>query len=148
MDAVQALVHKIKGAWIGGKVTSMLFLDIEGTFPNMDNASLVKNLIKRRIPKDIFTFIANMLKDRATVLKFHGYTLDTITLNNGIGQGDLLSMAIYQFYNADLLDILEIKDEAAIAYVNDAIIVTTGSTFHDIHSKLVQMMTKPGGALN
>ena len=46
-----------------------------------------------------------MLMDRTTVLKFDNYPLDVITLNNGIGQGNPLSMALYQIYNVDILDI-------------------------------------------
>ena len=41
----------------------------------------------------------------------------------------LLSMVLYQFYNADLLDIPKDEDEAAIAYVDDAILTATASTF-------------------
>ena len=34
MDMVHLLIHKIKGAWCKGKVVSILFLDVEGAFPN------------------------------------------------------------------------------------------------------------------
>ena len=37
IDTVQVLVHRIKSDWRRGKVTSVLFLDIEGAFPNVDN---------------------------------------------------------------------------------------------------------------
>ena len=146
-DAVQLLTHKIKGAWRQRKVVSVLFLDIEGAFPNADNKKLLQNLTKRKIPRALISFIANMLKDRTTVLKFDGYISETITLNNGIGQGDPLSMALYQFYNADLLDIPEGNMEDAIAYVDDAILIASGKTFHDTHERLSSMMTRAGGAI-
>jgi ribonuclease HI len=146
-DAVQVLIHRIKSDWRKGKVVSVLFLDIEGAFPNANNGRLIKNLSKRKLPHDIIKFVANMLKDRSTVLKFDGYMSERITLNNGIGQGDPLSMALYQFYNADLLDIPEGKDEEAIAYVDDAILITSGKDFQDTHDKLSAMMTRPGGAI-
>ena len=146
-DAVQLLTHNIKNAWRKGEVTSVLFLDIEGAFPNAANEQLVKNLAKRKIPRVLISFIENMLKDRTTVLRFDGYTSGAITLNNGIGQGDPLSMALYQFYNADLLDIPEGPDEGAIAYVDDAILMATGTNFHLTHEKLARMMTRKGGAL-
>ena len=147
-DAVQLLTHKIKNAWRKGEVTSVLFLDIEGAFPNAVNEQLTKNLAKRKIPRVLISFIENMLKDRITVLKFDGYTSEAIVLNNGIGQGDPLSMALYQFYNADLLDIPEGPDEGAIAYVDDALLLATGTNFHQTHAKIVNMMTRTGGALD
>lgn len=88
-----------------------------------------------------------MLKNRSTVLKFDGYTSDAIVLNNGIGQGDPLSMALYQFYNADILDIPAGREETAIAYVDDAILIASGATFQDTHDVLEKMMTRAGGAI-
>ena len=146
-DAVQILVHRIKGAWRKGEVASALFLDIEGAFPNADNEQLIRNLTKRRVPSDLVQFTANMLRNRSTILRFDGYTSSTIKLNNGIGQGDPLSMALYQFYNADLLDVPKNKDEAAIAYVDDALLITTGKDFRITHDKLREMMTRQGGAI-
>ena len=146
-DAVHLLVNKIKNAWRKGKVVSVLFLDIEGAFPNADNVQLIRNLTKRKIPQDLVAFVANMLKDRSTELRFDGYTSTEIILNNGIGQGDPLSMALYQFYNADLLDIPQGKEESAIAYVDDAILVAEGADFHQAHERISNMMEKEDGAL-
>ena len=146
-DAVHLLVHNIKGAWRKGKVMAVLFLDIEGAFPNADNGQLTRNLRKRGIPTKLIEFVANMLKDRSTAIKFDDHVSGNFTLNNGIGQGDPLSMALYQFYNADLLDIPRDEDEAAIAYVDDAILTATASTFQQAHDKLADMMTRQGGAI-
>ena len=49
-DALQYLIYKIKDAWRQGKVTSILFLDVEGAFPNMVSDRLIHNLQKRKIP--------------------------------------------------------------------------------------------------
>ena len=146
-DAVHLLVHTIKSAWRKGKVTSVLFLDIEGAFPNADNEQLIKNLTKRQLPRTLITFIANMLKDRRTNLKFDGYVSESITLNNGIGQGDPLSMALYQFYNADLLEVPMGNEESAIAYVDDAILIATAKDFHEAHERILDMMTRKDGAI-
>jgi len=40
------LTNKVKVAWRIGKVTSVLFLDIEGAFPNANPERLVHNLRK------------------------------------------------------------------------------------------------------
>ena len=94
-DAVQLLVHRIKGEWCKGKVVSVLFLDIEGAFPNAVNKQLIHNLKTRRVPTIIVKFIANMLSDRSTTLRFDDHTSEPIPIDNGIGQGDPLSMALY-----------------------------------------------------
>ena len=68
-----------------------------------------------------------------------------IDIDNGIGQGDPLSMILYQFYNVDLLDIPTEKGETAIAYVDDTLLLATAVNFHEAHDKLVSMMTREGG---
>ena len=118
-DAVHLLVHKIKSAWRQGEVVSVLFLDVEGAFPNAVPDRLIHNLRKRKIPRRYTNFIEKMLEERITVLKFDDHISDSIN-NNGIGQGDPLSMVLYQFYNADILDVPNQANEAAIAYVDDA----------------------------
>lgn len=61
MDAMHLLAHKIKTSWRAGKVTLVLFLDIEGTFPNVVPSYLVHNLRKRKVPSKIVNFVHNML---------------------------------------------------------------------------------------
>jgi len=86
-----------------------------------------------------------MLQGRITTLKFDGYVSDPIQIDNGIGQGDPLSMILYQFYNADLLDIPKCKEESATAFVDNATMIATTDTFPKAHEILVDMMTRPGG---
>jgi hypothetical protein len=45
-DTLHYLVHKIKETWHGGKIAAILFLDIEGAFPNAIPARLIHNLQK------------------------------------------------------------------------------------------------------
>lgn len=144
-DAVHLLVHKIKSAWRQGNVVSVLFLDVEGAFPNAVPEKLVHNLRKRRIPLRYLNFIAGMLEGRTTYLRFDDHTSNAINIDNGIGQGDPLSMVLYQFYNADILDIPQHTSEAAIAYVDDALIMATAKDFDSTHEILEDMMTRPGG---
>jgi ribonuclease HI/exonuclease III len=146
-DAIHYLVYKIKDAWRKKQVVSVLFLDIEGAFPNAVNQRLLHNLAQRKVPLKITRFVENMLKDRTTWLKFDDHVSESIEIDNGIGQGDPLSMVLYQYYNADLLDIPASAAEFAAAYVDDAILVATAKTFEDTHSMLENMMTREGGAI-
>ena len=74
-----------------------------------------------------------------------GYMSEPIVIDNGIGQGDLLSMGLYQYYNADLLDIPRNKGESSLAYIDDASMIVTADTFAKVHNILVDMMTRAGG---
>jgi len=147
-DTIHYLVYKIKDAWRKRQVTLVLFLDIEGAFPNAVNEQLICNLIKRKVPTKIVEFVKNMLQGRSTYLKFDDFTLKNICMENGIGQGDPLSMVLYQFYNADILDMPNTKNEAAAAYVDDTILIATAKTFEEMHQILMDMMTREGGAMD
>jgi len=104
-DAVHMLVDRIKRAWRKGKVVSILLLDVEGTFSNAVTDRLLHNLCKRRILEAYVKIIQQVLVDCCTKLKFDNFVLDNILINDGIGQGDPLSMVLYILYNADLLEI-------------------------------------------
>ena len=147
MDTLHTLTYFIKDAWRKKQVVSVLFLDIKGAFPNAVNERLVHNLKTRRVPVKIVEFIWNMLRGHSTALKFDDYVSDNININNSIGQGNPLSMVLYQFYNADLLDILNGTKEAAAAYVDDTILIATVTNFAQTHEILLDMMTRPGGAM-
>ena len=144
-DAVHLLVHWIKSDWCKGNLTSVLFLDVEGAFPNTVPAILVHNLQKRKILCKYVRFIAGMLEGRTTHLKFDDYTSDPINIDNGIGQGDPLSMVLYQYYNADILNIPTQPKESAIAYVDNVLIMALAENFRKTHKILASMMTREEG---
>ena len=56
-------------------------------------------------------------------------------------------MVLYQYYNTDLLDIPNSLNKLAAAYVDDAILVATASTFEGAHTILEDMMLRKGGAM-
>ena len=147
-DAIHALIYKIKDAWRKKKVISVLFLDIEGAFPNAVNDKLLRNMKKRQVPVKLIQFTENLLRNRTTRLKFDDFTSEDIQIDNGIGQGDPLSMILYQYYNAGLLDIPKNTNESAMAYVDDAILIASGTNFIETHETLTDMMTRAGGAID
>jgi hypothetical protein len=69
----------------------------------------------RRVLTKIVEFISNMLKGRYTALKFDDHESGRIAVDNRIGQGDPLSMALCQYYNVYLIDVPESTNEAAAA---------------------------------
>ena len=144
-DAMHLLANTIKTSWRAGKVTSALFVDIEGAFPNAVPSRLEHNLHNHCVPRKIVDFIHNMLQGRVTTLKFNGYMLQPIAIDNGIGQGDPLSMGMYQYYNTDLLDIPKEEGESAMAYMDNSVMIAIADTFQETHKKLLSMMTREGG---
>jgi hypothetical protein len=125
-DSLHLLEATIKHAWRNHQVVSVLFLDIEGAFPNAVNDRLIHNMRSRKIPENIISFTRLALANRQTKMKFDGYlSNDWIPINNGIGQGDPLSMVLYIIYNADLLEISNgrEKTERAQAFVDDTMLM-------------------------
>ena len=147
VDAIHYLIHKICKAWRGGNVASVLFLDVEGAFPNAVTTKLIHNLKKRRVPTAIISFVEQLLQNRRTRLKFDDYLSETIDIANGIGQGDPLSMLLYIFYNADLLELSDNLGEDVIGYVDDIAMLATGADFAETTQKLKNLMIKEGGGL-
>ena len=141
-DTMHLLIYRIKDTWCKGKVVSVLFLDIEGAFPNAVVEKLVHNMRKCKVPTKIINFTEKMLANRATRLRFDDYKSNEILIGNGIGQGDPLSMGLYQFYNADLLDIPADTNELTVTFIDDALMGAIANTFKEMHKTLAGMMSR------
>jgi hypothetical protein len=89
-----------------------------------------------------------MLTGRRIYLKYDGYTLEPLKIDNGIGQEDPLSMVLYQYYNADVLDIPSDNSESALAYVDDTILIAMVDNFMEAYNKLANIMCREGGVLD
>ena len=149
-DSMHLLVQKVKHAWQQKQVASVLFLDIEGAFPNAVTERLLHNMWKRGVPVKYIAFVKNLLRDRRTILHFDDYVSSAIQITNGIGQGDPLSMILYIFYNSDILSIPKITqkmNEYVLSFVDDTTLLAMGSSFKVTHQILADMMTRDGGAI-
>ena len=143
VDVIHCLISKIHKAWNQNKVVSILFLNVEGTFPNAVTACLMHNMKQQRIPTSMINFVQNLLTKRSTCIKFDNYVSELFALENGIGQGDPLSMILYILYNADLLDLpVNNEEEDALSYVDDIALVTTGDDLYQTTQRLENIMTK------
>ena len=78
--------------------------------------------------------------NRRTQLLFDDFVSEPMDITNGTTQGCPLSMLLYAFYNADLIEIAQGKDELASGYVDDCALLATGSTLDDCHLKFKEMM--------
>ena len=147
-DSMHLLVHRIKQAWRRKNVVSILFLDIEGAFPNAVKECLVHNMRRHRVPTVIVNMVERILTDRSARLRFDDYVSEPFPLLNGIGQGDPISMIIYLFYNADLVRVAKGPNELAVAFVDDTALLAEGPSFTDTHSTLRRMMNRDNGAFD
>ncbi|KAJ8582676.1 hypothetical protein M405DRAFT_698294, partial [Rhizopogon salebrosus TDB-379] len=108
----------------------------------------------RSIPKAIIDFTEQVLTGRQTQLRFDEFTLDWIPINNGIGQGDPLSMVLYIIYNSDLVDVAkkrhgkEAIQELTLAFVDDAAFIAIAKDFNATHDILKNMLERWGGGLD
>ena len=135
----------VKATWRHKQVVSTLFLDVEGAFPNTVMEQLLHNLRKRRVPERYVAFVHNMLTLRRTRLKLDDHTSSWFTLDNGISQGDPLSMILYLYYNADVLDVAHGRHELGLGYVDDMAYVVVAKSFREAHRILGNMMSHPEG---
>ena len=123
----------------------VLYLDVEGAFPNAVTDKLLHNLWKRKIPKVYVKFIEALLTNGHTRMKFDDFISDFIHISNGIGQGDPLSMLLHIVYNADLLELTEGPREESLGYVDDAMIMAEGKDLEETMEILTYFMTREEG---
>ena len=147
-DAMHLVVQKIKDAWRAKKVASILFLDIQAAFPNTVKERLIHNMKSRRVPTIYIRLFERMLSDRQTRLRFDDFLSDPIQILNGTTQGCPLSMLLYAFYNAELIEIACGKNELATGFVDDCAFVAVANSLEETHTILKDMMERPNGGLD
>ena len=149
-DSMLLMTNAIKDAWRTKKVASVLFLDVQGAFPNVVKEMLIHNMRSRGVPSKYVHLTQLMLTGRKTRLSFDDFMSDFIKINNGNNQGCPLSMLFYSFYNAGLLELSppDSRDERQFGFVDDVALLATGLTIDATHQKLKSMMERPGGAFD
>jgi len=70
-DTIHYLMGKVKSAWGQKKVTSVLFLDVEGSFPNTVMYRLIHNLKKCNLLCQVHRMAAVRTKNQTQVQRIH-----------------------------------------------------------------------------
>jgi len=81
-----------------------------------------------------------------TILTFDNYKSKPFKVTNGLDQGDPTSSVFYNFYNADLIEPSRDPNELKSAFVDETMFFVAGNTFQENNTKLINMMTRRGGA--
>ena len=89
-----------------------------------------------------------MLEGRRTKLKFDDFISETIWINNGIGQGDPLSMILYILYNADLLEIASSPEEESLGYVDDVMVMAEAENLDKMVETISDFMNHENGGFD
>ena len=144
------LTHTIKEKWRQKKVASVLFLDVQGAFPNVVKEVLIHNMRQRSVPEKYVRLVDQMLTGRKTRLSFDDFVSDPIAIDNGNNQGCPLSMIYYAFYNAGLLELSPpgSRNEWQFGFVDDVALLATGDNFAETHKRLADMMGRTGGVFD
>ncbi|KAG9221604.1 hypothetical protein CCMSSC00406_0006763 [Pleurotus cornucopiae] len=124
MDSIHLMTKTVMDAWRRGEVASALFLDVKGAFPSVAVDRLEHNLRMAGIPRES----------------------DPFPVENGLDQGDAMSVILYLLYNAGILATVKgNKKELGLLFIDDAAIVVTGATFTEAHARLKEIMMGDGG---
>ena len=149
-DSMLVLTHSIKEAWRRKKVASVLFLNVQGAFPNLVKETLLHNMRQQGVPTKYIMVTELILTGRKTRLLFDNYLSSFIPITNGNNQGCPLSMIFYVFYNAGLLEISppNAPNEKQFSFVDDVALLAIGNTFGETYDKLTNMMSRPNSAFS
>lgn len=82
------------------------------------------------------------INGRKTILNFDDFTSESFKIGNGCDQRDPLSVVLYNFYNADLLEVVKPKqNEMEIGYIDNVNLLKVVKTFAAANKGLKDMMS-------
>jgi len=103
---LQLIKEKIYTVWsnIRRRVVSLLNLNEKNAFNNVMHSKLLHDMKKRKVSKLLLEFVKNFLKDWCIMIIINDYMMMKCSVNINILQDFLLSLILYLFYNANLLE--------------------------------------------
>lgn len=105
-------------------------MDVTGAYDNALHTRLLHNLRKRRLGA-LVPWISAFLTGRSTRIRMAEGVLEAIPTTTGIPQESPLSLILYLFYNADLIEDCSRDGVVASGWVDDVSLITEGKTEED-----------------
>ena len=131
-SAEQALIllqEHIYKAWRSRKVLSLVSFDVKGAYNGVHKDRLLQRLQAREIPWLYVNWIDTFCSNRTATLQVNRYTSEHKTLlQSGLLQGSSLSLILFLFFNADLVQRTLNGNEGSIAFVDDYTAWVTGAS--------------------
>jgi hypothetical protein len=124
---LELLTEQIRTVWSSKKhVASVLSLDISGAFDTVNHVRLLDNLREKQVPIWFVRTVRSFLSERTTTIVVDGEETAPWQLLAGVPQGSPLSPILFLFYNALLLEVLNLPDMrmSALGFVDDINLLT------------------------
>jgi hypothetical protein len=103
--ALDFLVQQILASWQNkDSVATLLLLDMTEAFDRVVPAQLLHNMSERKFPEWIVTWVGSFISNQTTTLCLLGYNTDRFPTHTGIPQSSLLSLILFLFYYANLIN--------------------------------------------
>lgn len=121
-----------------GKCVGACLVDMEKAFDTVWRDGLLYKLIKKGFPEHLIVMIHNMIGGKKFIVK-NGQTSKSkeYKVENGLQQGTVLAPTLYNIYTSDLLTAYNFNlDKNVIAFADDIVIYTAGSSIQEIQTAL------------
>ncbi|KAG8951833.1 hypothetical protein FRC04_005525 [Tulasnella sp. 424] len=139
-DALTTVTQVIKNEWRKGNVVSTLQIDVQSAFTTVNPDRLIHNMRQRGIPPEITALLTSFLSDRSTAIKVGDHKSTAMPCTVGIPQGSPLSGPLYLFYNAPLLDVIEIDAQLeSTGYADDITFIAKGASVEENRETLTKL---------
>ncbi len=103
---LQLITEKIHTVWsnMRRRVVLLLNLNEKNAFDNVMYSKLLHDMKKRKVSRLLLKFVKNFLRDWCITITIDDYMMMKHSVNIDILQNSLLSLILYLFYNANLLE--------------------------------------------
>ena len=100
---VWTLLETIKAQWRDKRPVYVLFLDLKKAYDMVHPAALKAVLLKMGVPARLVALLMDKAARRTGTPKINGEDTDEIAMLMGVGQGDVLSPLLFNFYLMSLV---------------------------------------------
>ena len=117
-----------------GKVVGSLFVDISKAFDSLNHKILLGKLASLGVSNQSLCWFKSYLSQRKQSVVINGSVSDSRLIQLGVPQGSILGPLLFNIYINSLPNAT--SDAKVILYADDAVLLCTGSTQHELKESL------------